>query len=49
MPPKNSMDTLSRWNEDEFIDQIISIKKNFESVFLHRSSKLFNKIWIERL
>lgn len=50
MPPKNSMDTLSRWNEDEFIDQIISIKKNFDSVFFCIDQVSFNnKIWIEKI
>lgn len=50
MPPKNSMDTLSRWNEDEFIDQIISYRKSFDTIIFCIDQVSFNnKIWIDKI
>ncbi len=50
MPPKNSRDILTRWDEDEFINNIKNLKKDFENIFFCIDQvSIKNKMWIEKL
>lgn len=50
MPPKNSRDTLTKWNEDEFINRIKLIKNDFENIFFCIDQvSANNKMWIDKI
>ena len=50
MPPKNSRDTLTKWNEDEFINRIKLIKNDFENIFFCIDQvSAHNKMWIDKI